>query len=135
MQEQLIIIVLIRNLLMLMFLLWLENLRQNLKLLSLKLMIELELLSIKFSLAKVTLKIGQEKYVLIPFWKLILGLKKLKIWMEKKWLETFMKKNCYGVKYIWVVIQKQSHIRIKVKVVLDLSNYATKKEWTLCVPR
>ena len=36
-------------------------------------MIELELLSIKFSLRKVTLKIGQEKYVLlITFWKLIL---------------------------------------------------------------
>ena len=30
-----------------------------------------------------------------------------------------------GVNYKWVVIQNQIHIRDKVKVVLDLSNYYT----------
>ena len=43
-------------------------------------MIELELVSIKIVLVKVTLKIGQEKYLLsILFWKLILGLINLNI--------------------------------------------------------
>ena len=38
-------------------------------------MIESELLSIRIFLAKVTLKIGADKYLLsILFWKLILGL-------------------------------------------------------------
>ena len=42
-------------------------------------MIESELLSIKIFLVKVTLNIGQEKELLsILFWKLILGLFKLK---------------------------------------------------------
>ena len=64
-------------------------------------MIESELLSIKIFLVKVTLKISQEKYLLlILFWKLILGL----------------------LNYKWV-------IRDKVKVVLDLWNYGTKKEF------
>ena len=39
-----------------------------------------------------------------------------------------MKKNSCGVYYKWVTTQNQSHIRDKVKIVLDLSNYATKKE-------
>ena len=43
-------------------------------------MVELELLSIRIFLVKVTLKIGQENYLLsILFWKLILGLMNLKI--------------------------------------------------------
>ena len=43
-------------------------------------MIKPELLSIQIILVKVTLKIDQEKYLLlIPFWKLILGHVKLKI--------------------------------------------------------
>ena len=43
-------------------------------------MIESELLSIRIFLVKVTLKIGQEKYLLLILsWKLILGHKKLKI--------------------------------------------------------
>ena len=50
---------------MLTILLGLKKLRPILKLLSLKLMIESELLSIKLILAKVTLKIGQEKYLLL----------------------------------------------------------------------
>ena len=46
-----------------------------LKPLSLKLMIELELLSIRIFLVKVTLKIRREKYLLsILFRKLVLGL-------------------------------------------------------------
>ena len=40
-----------------------------------ELMVELGLLSIKTSLVKVTLKMGQKKYLLsILFWKLIFGL-------------------------------------------------------------
>ena len=70
---------------MLIILLWLKKLTQILKLLNWKLMIELELLSIRIFLVKATLKIGQEKYLLlILFWKLILGLKNLKIQTEKK---------------------------------------------------
>ena len=50
------------------------------KQLSLKLVIESELLSTKIFLAKVALKIGQNKYLwLILCWKLIVGLVKLKI--------------------------------------------------------
>ena len=41
-------------------LIWLKKLRPILKLLSLKLMIESELLSIRIFLVKITLKIGQE---------------------------------------------------------------------------
>ena len=52
---------LMKNVLMLIILLWLKELRRILKLLNLKLMLESELLSIKIFLAKVTLKIGQEK--------------------------------------------------------------------------
>ena len=37
-----------------------------------------------------------------------------------------MKKNCCEVYYEWVIIQNQTVI--KVKVVLDLSNYATQQE-------
>ena len=51
-----------------------------LKPLSLKLMIELELLSIRIFLVKVPLKIRREKYLLsILFRKLVLGLIKFKI--------------------------------------------------------
>ena len=39
-----------------------------------------------------------------------------------------MKKNCCWINYKWVIIQNQIFISKKVKVVLDLSNYAT-KEW------
>ena len=59
-----IIILLIKSLLMLIFLLWLKKLRQILKLLRLKLMTESELLNIRIFLVNVTLKIGQEKYLL-----------------------------------------------------------------------
>ena len=61
-------------------------------------MIESESLSIRIFLVKVTLKIDEEKYLLsILFGKLILKL------------------------------IPDCHIRDKAKVVLDLSNYATKK--------
>ena len=69
-----------KNPLMLIILLWVKKLRPILKLLSLKLMTELELLIIKILLVKATLKIGQEKLLLlIRFWKLIFGFIKLKI--------------------------------------------------------
>ena len=54
-----------KNLLMLIILLWLKKLRQILKLLSLKLMIGSELPSLRTFLVKVTLKTGQEKYLLL----------------------------------------------------------------------
>ena len=60
---------------MLIILLWLEKLTPILKHLNLKLMIETELLNIKIFLVKVTLKNGQEKYLLsVLFCKLILGI-------------------------------------------------------------
>ena len=56
-----------------------EKLKLIIKLLNLNLMIESELLSIGILLVNVTLKIGQEKYLLlILFWKIILGFKDLK---------------------------------------------------------
>ena len=65
---------------MLIIMLWLKKLSQTLKLLNLKKMIERELVSRKILLVKVILKIGQEKYfLLILFWKVILGYIKLKI--------------------------------------------------------
>ena len=64
-----------KNLLMLIILLWLKTLRPILQLLSLRLMIELELLSIRIFSVKVTLKIGREKYFLLTlFRELILDL-------------------------------------------------------------
>ena len=57
----------------------LKKLSWILNLLSLKLMIEPKFLSIGMVLGNFTLKIGQEKYLLsILFWKLALGLVKLK---------------------------------------------------------
>ena len=57
-----------------------KKLRRILSLLSLKLMVGSEFLSIRIFLVKVALKTGQEKYLLlILFWKLILGLINLKI--------------------------------------------------------
>ena len=64
-----------KNLLTLIILLWLKKLKRIIKLLNLKLMIQLELLNKKIFLVGITLKIGHEKYLLlILFWKLILGL-------------------------------------------------------------
>ena len=68
-----------KNLLLLIILLWVKKLKWILKLPNLKLMIESELQSIRIFLVKVTLKIDQKKYLLlILFWKIILGLRKLK---------------------------------------------------------
>ena len=65
---------------MLIILLWLKKLRPILKLLSLKLMTESEVLSIRIHLVKVTLKIGHKKcLLLILFAKIILGLIKLNV--------------------------------------------------------
>ena len=57
-------------------------------------MIKSELLSIKIFLVKVTMKIGQEKYLLsILFWKLILGLINVNIETEKKMKGSFYEKQ------------------------------------------
>ena len=65
---------------MLMILLRLKKLRQTLKPVTLKSMIVSELLIIIDFLVNVTLKTGQDKYLLsILFWKLIPGRIKLKI--------------------------------------------------------
>ena len=56
-----------------------EKIETNPKAPKFKVMIELELLSIKIFLVKVILKSGQEKYLSVLFWKLISGLKNLKI--------------------------------------------------------
>ena len=62
---------------MLVILFWLENWHQSN---SLKLMIELEILTIRIFLVNVTLKIDQKIYLLIILcWKIILGYIKLKI--------------------------------------------------------
>ena len=63
----------------------LKRLRRILYYLNLKWMIVPELLSIRIFLVKFKLNIGQEKYLLsILFWKLILGVIKLKISRKKK---------------------------------------------------
>ena len=54
-----------KNLLMLIILAWVGKLHQFMKFLNLKLLIESELLSTTIFLAKVILKIGQEKYLLL----------------------------------------------------------------------
>ena len=62
---------------MLVILFWLKNWHQSN---SLKLMIELEILTIRIFLVNVTLKIDQKIYLLIILcWKIILGYIKLKI--------------------------------------------------------
>ena len=62
---------------MLVILSWLKNWHQSN---SLKLMIELEILTIRIFLVNVTLKIDQKIYLLIILcWKIILGYIKLKI--------------------------------------------------------
>ena len=63
--NNIIIILLIKVVLFLIILLSLKKLKQLINLLNLKLMIELELLSIKIFLVKVTLKVGQEEYLLL----------------------------------------------------------------------
>ena len=54
-----------KNLLMLIILAWVEKLNQFIEFLNLKLLIGSELLSTPIFLAKVILKIGQEKYLLL----------------------------------------------------------------------
>ena len=93
-------------------------------------MIKQELLSIRIFLVKIVLKIEQEKYLLsILFRKLILGNYKIKdlngekiigSFYEKELLRSILKINYYP--------EPDSHIRDKVRVVLDLKSYATKKD-------
>ena len=69
-------VILVKNLLMLIILLWLKKLNCKVP----KLVIESDKKSIRITLTKVALKIGQEKYLwLILIWKLILGHMKSKI--------------------------------------------------------
>ena len=57
-------------------------------------MIELQLLSKKIFLVKVTLKIGQDKYLLlIMFWKLIFWTNKLKDFNGEKIIVNFYEKE------------------------------------------
>ena len=64
---------------MLVILVWLKKLRPILNIWNLKSMIDSELLIVRIFLVKVTLKIGQEKYLLsILFWNLIFGFINLK---------------------------------------------------------
>ena len=60
-------------------LLWPKKLKPIVKFHNLELMIDSELQITKIFSVKVTLKIDQEKYLLILFWKPILGLIKIKI--------------------------------------------------------
>ena len=78
-----------KKLLILIILLWLKKLKQTIKLLNLKLILKIELLSIKVFLVKFILKIGWENQNYYP--------------------------------------EPDSDIRHKVKVVLNISRYATKK--------
>ena len=78
-----------KKLLILIILLWLKKLKQTIKLLNLKLILKIELLSIKVFLVKFILKIGWENQNYYP--------------------------------------EPDSDIRHKVKVVLNISRYATEK--------
>ena len=65
------------------------------KILNLKVVTMLEFLNIKTFLIKDILQIGQKKFLLLIKLKIkFLGLMLLVIWMVKKLLEVFMKKNC-----------------------------------------
>ena len=68
-----------------------EKIETNLKAPKFKVNDRSKLLSIRIFLVKFTLEIGQDKHLLvILFWKLVFGLKKLKIEMEKN-----------GKKFLW----------------------------------
>ena len=98
----LIIIPLIKNLLMLIVLLWLRKLRRFIKLLNSK----LELLSIRIFLEKVTLKIGEGNYLLSIVLELILGLIKLMILTEKNSRSFYVAFNCFCVNHKWGIIRQ-----------------------------
>ena len=67
----------------------------NKKILNLKLVIMLEFENIKTFLLKDVLQIDQNKFLLLIKLKIqFLGLMLLVIWMVKKLLDVFMKKNC-----------------------------------------
>ena len=72
-------------------------------------MIQLELISINIFLVRVTLKIGQEKYLLaILLRKIILGPEKI--------IGSFHEKELFRVNYKWVIIQNDTVILdIKLK--------------------
>ena len=86
-----------------------EKLRRILKLLNLKSMIWWEVLSITTFVVKITMKIDQQKYLLLTLcWKTILGCIKLKIYDNLfKIIWRFMKKSCCCINYKWVIIRNQ----------------------------
>ena len=91
-------------------------------------MIKQELLSIRIFLVKIVLKIEQEKYLLsILFRKLILGNYKIKDLNGEKIIGSFYEKELRR-SIIKINYYPDSHIRDKVRVVLDLKSYATKKD-------
>ena len=73
---------------------WLKQLRPTLKLLSVRLMIESRLLSIRIFLVQVTVKIGKEKYLsLVLFWTY-----KIKDLIGKKIIGSFHEKELVLIK-------------------------------------
>ena len=85
-------------------------------------MIESELLSVRIYLVKVTLKIAQEKYLLLktnPWTYKAKDSNKRKNndYYEKEFLLSKLKMSFYP--------EPDSNLRDKFKVVLDLSNYVT----------
>ena len=92
---------------MLITLLWLKTLTLILKHISLKLMIESELLSTIILFVKVTLKIGLEKYLLLILsWKII-----YRRFKRRKNNRTFLwKKNCCWGNHKQVINQNQTVI-------------------------
>ena len=105
----------------------LQKIWKILKLLSLKLMRDSKLVSIRILFVKVTLKIGQGKYVLLILqWQLILEVIKLKKYAKEKQKEDFMKKDFCWVNLNKLLSRTRQSFRDKVKIILDLSNYTTK---------
>ena len=93
-------------------------------------MIQSELLSIRIFLIKVALKIVQEKYVIIDsILKTNLRTYKIKELNGEKIIGTFYEKEfLLSILSMSYYPEPDSHIRTKIKVVLDLLNYVTKKK-------
>ena len=98
-------------------------------------MIESDVSSIRIFLVKFTLKIGQNKHLLlVVFWNLILGFIKLKIKTEKKIIGSFYEKQLLlSILLMSYYPEPDSHIRDKVKALLNLSNYVNKKELDITI--
>ena len=95
---------------MLIILLWLKKLQHILKLLSLKLVIESELWSVRIFLVKATLKIGQEKNFINSVLKTNTWTYKIKDLNRLKIIGRKMQKNCSWVNFKWAIIQNRTII-------------------------